>query len=40
MHRVVVGTDGDFGTVTRNFKTGQSGITFNESYAEHGFKSG
>ena len=46
MRRVVITGAGivscignDLATVTTALKEGQSGITFNESYAEHGFKS-
>lgn len=46
MRRVVITGAGivscighDLATVTTALKRGQSGITFNESYAEHGFKS-
>lgn len=46
MRRVVITGAGivscignDLATVTSALKKGQSGITFNESYAEHGFKS-
>ena len=46
MRRVVITGAGivscighDLTTVTQSLKEGQSGITFNESYAEHGFKS-
>ncbi len=46
MRRVVITGAGivscighDLATVTASLKQGQSGITFNESYAEHGFKS-
>lgn len=46
MRRVVITGAGivscighDLATVTAALKQGKSGITFNESYAEHGFKS-
>ena len=46
MRRVVITGAGivscigyDLATVTESLQQGQSGITFNESYAEHGFKS-